>query len=172
MVRGSCGIGLPLVPAVTDKTEVTPPPEAGEHSRAFVATIASSQSVSWRQLQVIWVEPGQPILAAVAFRGPAVLDVWEFVSVLVQRQRQRLAGAHFDFPVEGISQVGQAHKSTIRAKVLRSTRAHSKLVTAVMLLGLVAVAVYSSVPRSTAPPLVRSLGIKTPILWSLKSRPR
>ena len=77
-----------LIPAVTDKTEVTPPPEAGEHARAFLATITSSQGVSWRQLQVMWVEPEQPILAAIAFRGPAVLDVWEFVSALVQRQRQ------------------------------------------------------------------------------------
>ena len=74
---------------VTDATEVTPPPEAGEHARAFLTTITPSGGASLRQLQVIWVQPGQPIVGSITFRAPAVLDVWQVTSSLPERQRQR-----------------------------------------------------------------------------------
>ena len=75
----------------TDATEVTPPPEAGEYARAFLTTITPSGGASRRKLHVIWVEPGQPIVGSITFTAPAILDVWEVTSALLQRQRQRLA---------------------------------------------------------------------------------
>jgi Peptidase A4 family len=76
---------------VTDTTEVTPPPEAGQYSRAFLRTINPAGGASRRQLQVIWVEPGQAIVGSITFTAPAILDVWEVTSGLLQRQRERLA---------------------------------------------------------------------------------
>lgn len=80
-----------LMPLTAAVTEVTPPPEAGEHARAFLTAITDTEGASLRTLQVIWVEPGQPMLGAIAFTTPGVLDVWEFTSALLERQRQRLA---------------------------------------------------------------------------------
>jgi hypothetical protein len=79
-----------LILPIQDEAEVTPPREAGEDSRAYVTTITPNDDAPARSVQVVWVEPGQPILGAVLFRGPAVLESWEFTSALVQRQRQRL----------------------------------------------------------------------------------
>jgi hypothetical protein len=92
-----------LIPPTMEETEVTPPPEAGEHARAFLTTIIPNEAASLRQLQVFWVEPGRPILGAVAFRAPAILDVWEFTAALVQRQRQRLVRV----PAPGSSELGK-----------------------------------------------------------------
>jgi hypothetical protein len=88
-IRGLSVRSIDLIPQITEETEITPPPEAGEYARAVLTTIARSDSASRRQIQVMWVEPGQPILGAIIVRTPAVLDAWEFTSMLVQRQRQR-----------------------------------------------------------------------------------
>lgn len=76
---------------VTDVTEVTPPPAAGDHARAVSMTITPSEGASRRVLQVWWAEPGQALLVAIVVIAPAILDVSELTSGLVQRQRERLA---------------------------------------------------------------------------------
>jgi hypothetical protein len=76
---------------ITDVTEVTPPQEAGEHARAFLTTITSSSPR--RSMAVAWVEPRQPMFVGIAVAAPAALDLSESASVLIQRQRKRLAQA-------------------------------------------------------------------------------
>jgi hypothetical protein len=67
---------------------VTPPPEAGEHARARLVSTTGSKG-SWRTLTVAWADSG-PLFLGIIYRAPAEVDVWDLMSALVRRQRERL----------------------------------------------------------------------------------
>jgi hypothetical protein len=75
----------------TDSIEVAPPPEAGSHARAFLTTITSNERAPQRKLLVKWIEAEQPLLCHIHITAPAVLDVSELASTLIECQRQRIA---------------------------------------------------------------------------------
>jgi hypothetical protein len=72
-----------------DETTVTPPPEAGGHARARLASTTGSNG-SWRTLTVAWADSG-PLFLGIACWAPTEVDVWDLMSSLVQRQRERLS---------------------------------------------------------------------------------
>jgi hypothetical protein len=72
-----------------EETDVTPPPEAGEHARAWLVGTTSRAGTS-RKLTVVWPEQGRVLLGIVCW-APGEVEVYDVMSGLIQCQRQRLA---------------------------------------------------------------------------------
>lgn len=75
-----------LYPKTSERVEVTPPPEAGEHATATLTTEAKGS----RRLIVSWPEQGALSLS-VMYWAFADAEPWALTSELIQRQRERLA---------------------------------------------------------------------------------
>jgi hypothetical protein len=73
--------------ATRTQTEVTPPTAAGEHARCVLMT--AGMPAAWRTLSVVWTDG--PIFLGVTYRAPAEVELWELTSVLIERQRKRIA---------------------------------------------------------------------------------
>jgi hypothetical protein len=73
----------------TDEAEVSAPPEAGEYATASLVSTTGQAGAS-RKLSVMWPEPG-PLVLAIVYTAPADVAVYDVMSGLIQRQRQRLA---------------------------------------------------------------------------------
>jgi hypothetical protein len=74
---------------VTDESEVTPPPEAGEHAVAWLISTISPEGAS-RTLNVVWPGPGS-LLLGIKCSAPPEVEIYDLTSALIQRQRGHLA---------------------------------------------------------------------------------
>jgi hypothetical protein len=77
-----------LMAEARDETEVTPPPEAGQHARGRLVSTAGRMG-DWRNLTVVWADSGS-LLMGVSYRAPTQVDVWDLTSALIKRQRERV----------------------------------------------------------------------------------
>jgi hypothetical protein len=74
---------------IVEELEVTPPPEAGEHARAWLRKAIGRDGTS-HTLNAIWQEPGA-LLLDITYTAPPEVRVYDLASALIQCQRQRLA---------------------------------------------------------------------------------
>jgi hypothetical protein len=70
----------------SERVEVTPPPEAGEHATATLTTEPKGS----RRLIVRWPEQGA-LSVTIMYWSFADAELWALTSELIQRQRERLA---------------------------------------------------------------------------------
>ena len=73
----------------TEEIEVAAPPQAGAEARATLIS-TTSRTGAVRKLIVLWPEPGA-LLVGIVHSAPAEVELYELMSALIERQRERIA---------------------------------------------------------------------------------